>query len=387
MSTVLYLGFHHRHDDPRLFYREMTAVRRRRPDLSLCYLGTDAVAGHQEGTFRSGDVEVQVKILPGGGRSRSLQRILHWPRRMLTMVSAVREVSPAVVQASDAREILAALLLSLASGATPIYDSHEDYFRQAYEYGRRRPIALLRGLALRTQELLLLRFFAAVFCTDEFLHQRYGKRYYGIRRLHLLRNLPFVPEGEPRDHRGGSTRELKLVYIGSVNEHRGLRECAEYVQRFNSTYGPARCLSLSVYGPPHTIVHDLDARGELDHHGWIKYPDLVAALRRYDVGVCLWLPIKKFQRNLPLKNFDYMAAGLPVLTSNFGNVGRYLELSGGGIAIDPTSYDEFERAVNRLFDPVTRQELAANGRRFIENTGGFGHESRSYVDVIEEACR
>jgi glycosyltransferase involved in cell wall biosynthesis len=279
------------------------------------------------------------------------------------------------------------LLLSLASGATPIYDSHEDYFRQAYEYGRRRPIALLRGLALRVQELLLLRFFAAVFCTDEFLHQRYGKRYYGIRRLHLLRNLPFVPDLPVPNHAERSDNELKLVYIGSVNEHRGLRECAEYVQRFNSTYGPARRLSLSVYGPPHTIVQDLDARGELDHHGWIEYPDLMAALRRYDVGVCLWLPIKKFQRNLPLKNFDYMAAGLPVLTSNFGNVGRYLELSGGGIAIDPTSYEEFERAILRLFDPVTRQELAASGRRFIEDTGGFARESRPYVEVIEEVCR
>ncbi len=385
MRTVLYLGFHHRHDDPRLFYREMRALHERNRGLRFCFLGNDQgpVAAHDEGTFCSSGIELQVRLLPQGG-SR-LRRALLWPRRAAAALSAVRTIRPAVIQASDAREILPALALAAASGAVPIYDSHEDYFRQAYEYGRKSPVALLRGLALRVLELLLLRRFAAVFCTDDFLRERYSTRRYGARRLHLLRNLPFVPEGEPRDHRGGSTCELKLIYIGSVNEHRGVRECAEYVRQFNVAFQPSKRLSFTVCGSKHPIVRELETAGMLVHRPWIEYPALMSELSHYDVGVCLLLPIKKYERNVPIKNFDYMAAGLPVLTSNFGNVGRYLELSGGGIAIDPTSYEEFERAIIRLFDPVTRQELAASGRRFIEDTGGFGRESEAYVEVVEDA--
>jgi len=387
MRTLLYLGFHHRHDDPRLFYREMRALHESNRELRFCFLGNDQgpVAAHGEGTFCSAGIELQVGLLPRG--SSRLRRALLWPRRAAAALSAVRAIRPAVIQASDAREILPALSLAAASGAVPIYDSHEDYFRQAYEYGRKRPVALLRGLALRAQELLLLRCFVAVFCTDDFLRERYAARRYGLTRLHLLRNLPFVPEGAPRDHRGGSTCELKLVYIGSVNEHRGVRECAEYVRRFNAGFMPAKTLSFSVCGPKHPLIRELEAAGLLVHRPWIEYPALMSELSNYDVGVCLLLPIKKYERNVPIKNFDYMAAGLPVLTSNFGNVGRYLELSGGGIAIDPTSYDEFERAIIRLFDPATRQELAAKGRRFIEDTGGFGRESEAYVEVIENAVR
>jgi glycosyltransferase involved in cell wall biosynthesis len=387
MSTVLYLGFHHRHDDPRLFYRQMWVLHARHPELRFCFLGHDRgpVAAHGEGTFRSCGLELQVKLLPQG--SSRLRRALLWPRRAAAALSAVRAIRPAVIQASDAREILPALALAAASGAVPIYDSHEDYFRQAYDYGQKRPVALLRGLALRAQELLLLRCFAAVFCTDDFLRERYSSRRYGVRRLHLVRNLPFVPESAPPDHSLGSSSELRLVYIGSVNEHRGVRECAEYVRRFNAGFMPAKRLSFLVCGPKHPIVRELEAAGMLEHRPWIEYPALMSELPRYDVGVCLLLPIKKYERNLPIKNFDYMAAGLPVLTSNFGNVGRYLELSGGGITIDPTSYDEFEHAVLRLFDPDTRQSFAASGRRFIEGTGGFGRESRAYVEVIEEACQ
>jgi len=387
MTRILYLGLHHRHDDPRLFYREMRALRQRAPELSFCFLGNELgpVAGHCEGMFESLGIELDVRLLPGG--SGRLVRLMLWPRRAARALSIARAIRPAVIQASDAREIIAALVLSLATGARPIYDSHEDYFRQAYEYGRRRPIALLRGLGLRARELLLLRFFSAVFCTDEFLRERYAARRYGIRRLHLLRNLPFVPESPVPDHDRRSAGELKLVYIGGVNEHRGVRECAEHVRRFNAAFAPARRLSLSLYGPSHPIIRELEQAGRLTHHGWLEYPQLMATLQNYDVGVCLWLPIKKFERNLPLKNFDYMAAGLPILTSDFGNLRRYLELSGAGLAINPSSYEQFEHEVLRLFDPSLRQRLATNGRRFIEETGGFGRESGPYVEVIEEACR
>lgn len=387
MRTVLYLGFHHRHDDPRLFYREMRAVHERNRELRFCFLGNDRgpVTEHGEGTFRSSDIELQVRLLPQG--SSRLRRALLWPRRAAAALSAVRAIRPAVIQASDAREIFPALALAAASGAVPIYDSHEDYFRQAYEYGRKRPVALLRGLALRARELLFLRFFAAVFCTDDFLVERYSNRGYGIRNLHLLRNLPFIPNSPAREEGRGSSSELKLVYIGGVNEHRGVRECAEYVRRFNAKFEPSRSLSLSLFGPIHPIVRELEEEGLLVHHPWLEYPQLMATLRGYDVGVCLWLPIKKFERNLPLKNFDYMAAGLPILTSDFGNLRRYLELSGGGICVDPTSYEQFESGILQLFDPSFRQSLAANGRRFIEATGGFARESRPYVEVIEEVCR
>ncbi|MBW2524322.1 MAG: glycosyltransferase [Deltaproteobacteria bacterium] len=365
----------------------MRALRQRAPELSFWFLGNERgpVAGHGEGTFESLDLELDVRLLPGGGGR--LARLVLWPRRAARAVALARAIRPAVIQASDAREIVAALVMSLASGARPIYDSHEDYFRQAFEYGRRRPIALLRGIGLRVRELLLLRFFSAVFCTDEFLHERYAARRYGIRRLHLLRNLPFVPDGPTPGHDQRADGELKLVYIGGVNEHRGIRECAEHVRRFNAAFAPSRRLSLSLYGPRHPIAVELEQAGLLTHHGWLEYPQLMATLRDYDVGVCLWLPIKKFERNLPLKNFDYMAAGLPILTSDFGNLRRYLELSGGGVAIDPTSYQQFEREVLRLFDPRLRQRLATNGRRFIQETGGFARESRPYVDVIEELCR
>jgi glycosyltransferase involved in cell wall biosynthesis len=144
---------------------------------------------------------------------------------------------------------------------------------------------------------------------------------------------------------------------------------------------------LTVIGHDHPIVQQLAKDGSVQRRPWIEYPRLMKELEDYDVGVCLWLPLRKFERNLPLKNFDYMGAGLPILTSNFGELQRYIERSQSGICIDPQSYEAFEAAVVELFDPDIRHRFGENGMRFVKGQGGFEHESREYVSVMRGALR
>src|SRR4029078_461855 len=101
-------------------------------------------------------------------------------------------------------------------------------------------------------------------------------------------------------------------------------------------------------------------------------------MAHYDVVVCLWHPLEKFHRNLPLKNFDYMGIGLPILTSNFGNLAKYAILSGAAICIDPLSYPEFEAAVLELFNTEKREELGRNGLEYTRSLASFEREAAGY---------
>ena len=120
----------------------------------------------------------------------------------------------------------------------------------------------------------------------------------------------------------------------------------------------------------------------ITRYDWIDYKNLMTQLIDYDIGVCLWLPIPKFFHNIPIKNFDYMAAGLPILTSNFGNVKKYLDISGAGIGIDPTNYNDFKNAILLLFEPENRLRFIQNSQRWIKTLGNFHSESKAYVNFI-----
>jgi glycosyltransferase involved in cell wall biosynthesis len=77
-----------------------------------------------------------------------------------------------------------------------------------------------------------------------------------------------------------------------------------------------------------------------------------------------------------------MSVGLPIITSNFGNLKRYAEESGAAICIAPDSYNEFECAVLELMSGSTREKLSKNGRRYVSEKASFENEAGYYLEKI-----
>ena len=285
------------------------------------------------------------------------------------------------IQASDIREVLFAVIMKAISGTRIYYDSHEDYINQVLEYTNYNPLFFPRALKFLLTELLFLRFFDGVFCTDQFQFERFSKIWFGIKSLHLLRNFPPVTDTVKKDNYQEKDT-LDLVYIGSVNKFRGVIETSLYVKRFNKKFSSQKRIRLTIFSQQNSIIDSIVDEFEIIFKKYVDFPILLEKLTAYDVGVCLWLPLKKFQRNLPLKNFDYMSVGLPVLTSNFPNIMEFVTKSNAGITIDPKSYKDFEKAIFVLFDPNKRKEFGENGREFVKRECNFEKESKTYISLL-----
>jgi acetyltransferase-like isoleucine patch superfamily enzyme len=193
--------------------------------------------------------------------------------------------------------------------------------------------------------------------------------------------LPGVKIGQGAIIGADDVKILRLVYIGGVNRHRGVIETAQYVSKFNTNSNDKK-LEFTVYSPDHEIIRELVKQGALQHIHWIDYDKLMAELSNYDIGTCLLLPIKKFYRNLPVKNFDYMSQGLPFITSNFGNLAKYVILSGGGVCVNPKSYLEFENAIMPMFEGNYRRRLGERGYDWVRREGNFELEGANYVKIF-----
>lgn len=304
-------------------------------------------------------------------------RIFGHPKKTLIQIS--EHIKPATIdfiQASDVREIRFAISLGKIFQCKLIYDSLEDYVRQIIDYQHKSLPSYIHAFIIFLLELVYVRRFNWVFCTDNFLNKKYKKRIYGSKKVNLLRNFPLISdisydrEYDPKD-------PLKLVYIGSVNRYRGVIETAKYVQEYNTTH--TQKLEFSLYSSDSDVVKTLVHDYGVIHHEPVDYAVLMQALDNYDIGICLLLPIKKYYRNIPVKNFDYMAKGLPIITSNFGNLTKYIEQSGSGFCINPRSYKDFEISINNLFDQKLRKQMGLNGRKWVEQEGNFETEGLCYV--------
>jgi glycosyltransferase involved in cell wall biosynthesis len=81
------------------------------------------------------------------------------------------------------------------------------------------------------------------------------------------------------------------------------------------------------------------------------------------------VPLKRtdlFKGALPSKLFEALGSGVPVIAAVEGEAKKLVELSGGGVVVEPENAERMAEAITRLFlDRKLRQELGANGREYI----------------------
>jgi glycosyltransferase involved in cell wall biosynthesis len=101
--------------------------------------------------------------------------------------------------------------------------------------------------------------------------------------------------------------------------------------------------------------------------GAIAHTLLPASLARADIGVAPFDPTKHGPLRLgfywsPLKIFEYMAVGLPVVAPALGRLARLVEHEREGLLYDPEDPRALDRALVRLADPALRKRLGTAAR-------------------------
>ena len=88
-----------------------------------------------------------------------------------------------------------------------------------------------------------------------------------------------------------------------------------------------------------------------------------------DVGVSPILPsCLNYRYSLPNKLFQYMAAGIPVVASDFRQVRAVVEGSGAGVVVDTTSPNAIAKGIRHvLADPAAAAAMGARGRAAVED--------------------
>ena len=108
-----------------------------------------------------------------------------------------------------------------------------------------------------------------------------------------------------------------------------------------------------------------DGLANVEFRDAVPKSEIPVVLAGYQVGLHVLADVPMFRYAVsPNKVFEYMAAGLPVITNTPGTVADLVEKSGAGIATDP---DGLAVAMRRMvaMSPEARVAMGANGRQWV----------------------
>ena len=149
-------------------------------------------------------------------------------------------------------------------------------------------------------------------------------------------------------------KRYDLIYCGLLTQKRGAWKLLEAIRGLKPGIPKLKVLLLGKIDPPglrqemqsfirrHDLNHTIEIKGQVPYEQVGKY------YRASRIGLLLWQPVSSLKIKMPIKLFEYMAFGLPVVGSNFGHIADLIEKESCGITVNPENPEEVAEAIESL---------------------------------------
>jgi glycosyltransferase involved in cell wall biosynthesis len=189
----------------------------------------------------------------------------------------------------------------------------------------------------------------------------------------VIRNFPTLKKQE-------SLVELNrdknvIIYIGTLSEARGIMELISAAEHLK---GIAELWLLGGWNDQafKSKCEKLAGFKNTKYLGTVNHEDVTKILNVASVGLCTLHPIDTFKDSYPIKVFEYMQNGLPVLMSNFEMwQGLFCELCE---YTDPMNPQEIaDKITIMLRNPLRLKEMASKGKTIINEQFNWDTEAKN----------
>jgi glycosyltransferase involved in cell wall biosynthesis len=277
------------------------------------------------------------------------------------------------------------MLLKFFAHAKVIYDVHEDVSEQILT----KPWipALLRRLwavMFNFVEKLLTRWVDAVVVATKGIAEKFRRLNPIV--VHNYPDLTLLPNPMP-------ATEVKkgkvLIYVGGISRIRGAVEMVRALE-FLEHIPDLRLDLIGRFEPPEleSKLQRLPGYRRVRYLGWMKPKDLYPYLLKGDIGLVCLHPVSRYVIAFPVKLFEYMAAGLPMVASNFPLWKEIVEGNNCGLCVDPLNPKEVAEAIEYLLEhPDLRRKMGENGRRAVMKKYNWKKEEGKLLKLYEELLK
>jgi glycosyltransferase involved in cell wall biosynthesis len=299
-------------------------------------------------------------------------------RRLGALRAARKELARA---AADADLILLhdpELLLALPRGKRPatVWDVHEDTAAAlSTKAWLPRPLRPPAAFAVHAAERVAERRLHLILAEKGYVTR--------FRRPHpVVPNTTYVPdEPAPPDP------DRRVVYVGHLSPDRGAAEMAELAAILRP-----HDIKVHLIGPAdaqaRAIIEPAQAEGALTWHGFVPNDEAMRLTDGALAGLSLLRDEANFRHSMPTKVVEYMARGVPVVTTPLPAAAELVEAHDCGFVVPFQDVKAAADAILKLASDLSlRTEMGRRGHAAALTSLGWPADAKAFVSQLEEwAC-
>jgi hypothetical protein len=259
-----------------------------------------------------------------------------------------------------------------------IYDAHEDYRVHMAKAWLPKWLQGLAALLVGHFEDTAVHRLAGVISATPHIARRFTDHPHSavVQNFPILEEFASVPLA-------GERRRGAFAYVGGISRARGIEEMI----RALPLAGPEACLHLA--GPwssqsTKESCSRLEGWNRVEGLGVLNRSAVGRLLANVQGGLVVLHGVDNYLNSYPVKLFEYMAAGIPVIASDFPLWRRIVKGAGCGLLVDPLDPQAIADAMRWIMDhPEEAEAMGRRGRKAVEETYNWESEAKKLLGLYE----
>ena len=195
-----------------------------------------------------------------------------------------------------------------------------------------------------------------------------------------INNFPIL--GELSNETQWSEKKDEVCYVGGITQIRGIKEVVKSMELTIN-------VKLNLVGAFSEKAVKEEAKSysgwnKVNELGFLGRSEVADVMSHSKAGIVTYYPLPNHIDAQPNKMFEYMSAGLPIITSNFPLWKEIVEGNKCGICVNPLEPKEIAEAIEYIMNQSQEaEEMGTNGKKAILEKYNWGVEEEKLLKIYK----